>query len=52
MRCGGYKKFNLEEQIEYIKTAIKLQNIVASRLCIEIENDVLDSLLERLKNVY
>ena len=49
---NNWVKFNLEEQIEYIKTAIKLQNIVASRLSIEIENNVLDSLLERLKNVY
>ena len=49
---NNWEKFNLEEQIEYIKTAIKLQNIVASRLSIEIENDVLESLLERLKNIY
>lgn len=49
---NNWKKFNLEEQIEYIKTAIKLQNIVASRLSIDIDNSVLDSLLERLKNVY
>ena len=49
---SNWGRFNLEEQIEYIKTTIKLQNIVASRLSIEIENDVLDSLLESLKNIY
>ena len=49
---NNWKKFTIEEQVEYIQTAIKLQNIVASRLSIDIENNVLDSLLERLKNIY
>lgn len=48
----NWERFTLEEQVEYIKTVISLQSIVASRLNIEMENNVLDSLLERIRNVY
>ena len=48
----NWERFSLEEQIDYIKTTIKLQQLVASRMSIGIESNVLDSLLERLKNIY
>ena len=48
----NWERFSLEEQIDYIKTTIKLQQLVASRMNIDIESNVLDSLLERLKNTY
>ena len=49
---ANWKRFSLEEQIEYIETAIKLQGIVASRFSIEMENEVLGSLVDRLSKVY
>lgn len=48
----NWERFSLEEQIEYIDTAIKLQSIVASRFNIEMEREVLGSLIDRLKKVY
>ena len=48
----NWDRFTLEEQIEYIETAIKLQDIVASRFSIEVERKVLGSLVDRLKKVY
>lgn len=49
---NNWNKFTLDEQIEYIETAIKLQQIVASRMNIEMENNVLIALIERLKGIY
>lgn len=48
----NWQRFTLGEQIEYIKSAIRLQELVAPRLNIEMETTVLESLLERLKSVY
>lgn len=48
----NWERFTLDEQIEYIETAIKLQAIVASRFSIEMESEVLGSLIDRLKKVY
>ena len=49
---NNWKRFTLDEQVEYIKTAIKLQNIVSDRLNIDMDNSVLESLLGRLEKVY
>lgn len=48
----NWERFSFDEQVEYIATAIKLQEIVAQRLGIELETSVLTSLIQRLKNVY
>ncbi|MCU7841849.1 MAG: HNH endonuclease [Candidatus Thiodiazotropha sp. (ex Troendleina suluensis)] len=48
----NWKRFSLEEQIQYIESVIETQGIVASRLGIEITPGVLGSLLDRLKKVY
>jgi len=49
---NNWARFSLEEQINYIKAAIKLQRIVSSRFGIEMENEVLGSLIERIEKVY
>lgn len=49
---ANWDRFTLDEQITYIETAIKLQELVASRFSIEIESPVLGSLIDRLKKVY
>lgn len=48
----NWERFSFDEQVEYIATAIKLQEIVAQRLGIQLETSVLTSLIQRLKNVY
>ncbi len=49
---SNWVRFTLDEQIEYIEAAIKLQQIVAPKLIIKMEMEVLDSLLDRLKRIY
>lgn len=48
----NWPRFSLEEQVAYIEAAIQLQSLVATRFEIEMENQVLGSLLERLKGIY
>lgn len=49
---SSWERFTLEEQIEYINKTISLQNLVANKFDIEIDKKILNSLLERLKNIY
>lgn len=48
----NWARFSIDEQIEYIKHVIALQTLIANRLEIELVDDVLDSLVERLKKIY
>ncbi|MEH6543584.1 MAG: hypothetical protein V7721_06535 [Porticoccaceae bacterium] len=48
----NWPRFSFEEQADYIEVAIKLQGLVSSRFGIEMEPQVLGSLLNRLKEVY
>lgn len=48
----NWKRFTIDEQIEYIKHVLALQTLIASRLGVSLVNDVLESLLERLGKVY
>jgi uncharacterized metal-binding protein len=48
----NWKRFRIEEQIEYIKKTIELQNIVAFRFELEVDENTLNSLLSRLKAIY
>jgi len=48
----NWKRFTIDEQIEYIKHVLALQTLIASRLGVALVNDVLESLLERLAKVY
>ncbi|MDH5573523.1 MAG: HNH endonuclease [Gammaproteobacteria bacterium] len=49
---GNWVRFSLEEQIQYIEAAIALQALVSSRLGIDMKQEVLKSLTERLKSIY
>jgi len=49
---SNWKRFTLDEQIDYIDVALKMQDIVATRFGIEMEKDILGSLIDRLKKVY
>jgi len=48
----NWKRFILEKQIEYIEAVVRLQEMVASRFESDLDKDVIDSLLLRLKKVY
>jgi len=48
----NWQRFTVDEQIQYIETAIKLQTLVAPRFGIDLEQQVLGALLERLKSIY
>ena len=48
----NWKRFTIDEQIEYINHVLALQTLIASRLGVSLVNDVLESLLERLAKVY
>jgi hypothetical protein len=48
----NWERFSFDEQGEYIATAVKLQEIVAQRLDVQLESSVLTSLIQRLKEVY
>jgi len=49
---NNWNRFTFDEQVEYIAAAIKLQQLVASRFGDELDDNVLTSLISRLKNVY
>lgn len=49
---NNWQRFTFDEQADYIKTAIKLQTLVSARMNIDLNSDVLDSLLSRLEKVY
>jgi len=48
----NWARFSFDEQVEYIVTAIKLQEIVAERLEVKLDPSVLTLLIQRLKGVY
>ncbi|PHQ90551.1 MAG: HNH endonuclease [Sulfurimonas sp.] len=49
---NNWKRFTFDEQVEYIKRTISLQDLVADKFDIRIDNKILESLLNRLKEVY
>jgi len=49
---SNWQRFSFEEQKDYIETVIRLQKVVALRLGIEMEDNVLESLLDRLEKVF
>lgn len=48
----NWERFSLNEQMDYIKSAIVLQKMVSKRMGIEIDDSVIESILNRLKAVY
>lgn len=48
----SWKRFSFTEQENYIKDAIKLQSNVASSFKLELNNEILSQLLNRLKAIY
>jgi hypothetical protein len=48
----NWERFTINEQIDYIKSAISLQRMVSTRMGVEIDDSVIDSILSRLKAIY
>jgi len=48
----NWARFSIDEQVDYINSAIKLQSLLAPRMDLKFEYSVLSSLLQRLKDVY
>lgn len=48
----NWKRFSFDEQEKYIRTAVELQRVIASRMGIAMTESVLDSLIARLSSVY
>ena len=48
----NWERFSVEEQIEYIEAAIKMQSLIATRLKIDMVDLVLASLKSRIKGIY
>jgi hypothetical protein len=48
----NWNRFNLNEQIEYIKAVIVVQKIISIRIGVEMDEAVIDSILTRLKEIY
>lgn len=48
----NWERFNLKEQIEYIEAVVRVQKIVSSKMKIDLQEDVIGSIIERLKLVY
>ncbi len=49
---SNWERFSLDDQIEYIKSVVKTQEIVAPRFGMELNSSVLESLIERLNKIY
>lgn len=49
---SNWDRFSLDEQIEYIKAAVHLQKMISDKMKIEMEDDVIEQIIERLKSIY
>jgi hypothetical protein len=48
----NWDRFTLDEQIEYIKAAIKIQAIVDKKLKVDLDENVIGSIGERLRLIF
>ena len=49
---NSWKRFSINEQIDYISKVIALHKVIEDKLAIKLDENILDSLLNRLKAVY
>ena len=49
---SNWERFSLEEQIEYIQAAVRLQKLVSDKMKIDLEEEVINQIFERLKLIY
>lgn len=49
---NSWNRFTFEEQEDYIKKSVSLHSLVADKFDVKIDNKILESLLNRLKEIY
>jgi len=49
---SNWERFSIKEQIEYIEAVVRVQKIVSQKMGIEMEDDVIRSVIERIKLIY
>lgn len=49
---NNWDRFTVQEQIEYIQAAVNIQKIVSKKMNIDLEEEVIDQIITRLKLVY
>jgi hypothetical protein len=49
---SNWERFSIKEQIEYIEAVVKVQKIVSQKMGIDMEDDVIRSVVERIKLIY
>lgn len=48
----NWDRFSLQEQIEYIQAVVKVQKLVSAKMKIDLHDEVIGSIIERLKLIY
>ncbi|WP_320035391.1 HNH endonuclease [Halarcobacter sp.] len=48
----NWERFSLDEQLNYIRKCFELHSLVANRIGVSVDENILNSLMERLKEVY
>jgi hypothetical protein len=48
----NWDRFSIEEQIDYIKSVVKVQKIVSKRMGVDIEDEVIDQIIKRIEAVF
>lgn len=49
---SNWERFTLQEQIEYIKAVVQVQKLVSVKMKIDLHDEVIGSIIERLKMIY
>jgi hypothetical protein len=49
---SNWDRFSLEEQIEYIQAVVRVQKLVSKRMGVDLHEDVVKAMIDRLKLVY
>ncbi len=49
---ANWDRFTLKEQIEYIEAVVRVQKLVSRKMKVDLHEDVIGSIIERLKLVY
>ena len=48
----NWERFTLQEQIDYIQAVVRVQKLVSSKMKIDLHEEVIGSIIERLKLIY
>lgn len=49
---SNWDRFSLQEQIEYIEAVVRVQKLVSKRMGVDLQEDVVTAMIDRLKLIY